>query len=55
MRSLHAIVPKEVNFDLCCRTALIHLCMEVASSVPLILQTLRQVSLMALVKNKAHY
>ena len=55
MRSLHAIVPKEFNFDLYCPTALINSRMEVTSCVSLILQTLRQVSLMVLVKNKAHY
>jgi len=46
---------KNLILILCCRTALINLRMEVASSVSLILQTLRQVSLMALLKNKAHY
>jgi len=42
MRSLHAIVSKEFNYDLYCRTALINSCMEDTSSVSLILQTSRQ-------------
>jgi hypothetical protein len=55
MRSLQAIGLKEFNFDLYCRTAFINSRMKDTISLSLILQTLRQVSLMRLVKNKAHY